>query len=45
MQTLSKIGTMAELEIDKQRTIRYFKSGKGQPLVLIQIHNQMRILV
>ena len=35
MQTLSKIGTMAELEIDKQTTIRYFKSGKGQPLVLI----------
>jgi pimeloyl-ACP methyl ester carboxylesterase len=26
---------LAELEIDKQRTIRYFKSGKGQPLVLI----------
>ncbi len=35
MQTLSKIGTLAELEIDKQRTIRYLKSGKGQPLVLI----------
>ena len=35
MQDLSKIGTIAELEIDKQRTIRYLKSGKGQPLVLI----------
>lgn len=35
MQDLSKIGTIAELEIDKQRTIRYLKSGKGHPLVLI----------
>lgn len=35
MQDLSKIGTIAEIEIDKQRTIRYLKSGNGQPLVLI----------
>jgi pimeloyl-ACP methyl ester carboxylesterase len=35
MQDLSKIGTIAEIEIDKQRTIRYLKSGNGQPIVLI----------
>ena len=35
MQNLSKIGTTAELQIDKKRTIRYLKSGKGAPIVLL----------
>lgn len=32
---MEKFGTITELKIDEQRIIRYLKTGKGQPLVLI----------
>ena len=35
MQDLSNIGTINELHIDKKRTIRYLKAGKGSPIVLL----------
>jgi len=35
MQDLSKIGQIAEIDIDGSRTIRYLKTGNGHPLVLL----------
>lgn len=35
MQDLSKIGQIAEIDIDGNRTIRYLKTGNGNPLVLL----------
>jgi pimeloyl-ACP methyl ester carboxylesterase len=32
---MEKFGTITELKIDDQRVIRYLKTGKGKPLVLI----------
>ena len=32
---MEKFGTITELKIDEQRVIRYLKTGKGKPLVLI----------
>lgn len=35
MNDLSKIGKISELEIDAGRTIRYLKTGNGDPLILL----------
>lgn len=35
MQDLSKIGKVSELQIDAGRTIRYLKTGTGDPLILL----------
>lgn len=35
MQDLSKIGKVSELQIDASRTIRYLKTGNGDPLILL----------
>jgi pimeloyl-ACP methyl ester carboxylesterase len=35
MQDLSKIGQVSELNIDRNRTLRYLKTGKGSPLILL----------
>jgi pimeloyl-ACP methyl ester carboxylesterase len=35
MQDLSKIGKVSELQIDGNRSIRYLKSGSGDPLILL----------
>jgi pimeloyl-ACP methyl ester carboxylesterase len=35
MQDLSKIGNISEVDIDDNRTIRYLKTGNGDPLVLL----------
>jgi pimeloyl-ACP methyl ester carboxylesterase len=35
MRDLSSIGKIHELQIDGNRTIRYLKTGKGDPLILI----------
>lgn len=35
MQDLSKIGKISEVDIDGNRTIRYLKTGNGDPLILL----------
>jgi len=35
MQDLSKIGKISELQIDGNRSIRYLKTGNGDPLILL----------
>lgn len=35
MQNLSKIGNVSDLEIDGNRTLRYLKTGNGNPLILL----------
>lgn len=35
MQDLSKIGHVSELQIDGNRTLRYLKTGNGDPLILL----------
>lgn len=35
MQDLSKIGQVLELNIDRNRTLRYLKTGNGSPLILL----------
>jgi pimeloyl-ACP methyl ester carboxylesterase len=35
MQNLSHIGNISELNINGNRTLRYLKSGNGDPLILI----------
>lgn len=35
MQDLSNIGNISELKIDGNRSLRYLKTGHGQPLILI----------
>jgi pimeloyl-ACP methyl ester carboxylesterase len=35
MQDLSKIGKVSELQIDDKRSIRYLKTGNGDPLILL----------
>ncbi|MFM9913946.1 MAG: alpha/beta fold hydrolase [Methylophilaceae bacterium] len=35
MQDLSKIGEISELQIDANRSIRYLKTGNGDPLILL----------
>jgi len=35
MQDLSRIGKVYELQIDESRTIRYLKTGNGDPLILL----------
>lgn len=35
MQDLSKIGQISELQIDGNRSIRYLKTGNGNPLILL----------
>ena len=35
MQDLSKIGQVSELNIDRNRTLRYLKTGNGSPLILL----------
>ncbi|OIR02802.1 tropinesterase [mine drainage metagenome] len=35
MKDLSGIGQVAEIQIDNNRTLRYLKAGKGNPLILL----------
>jgi|SRR5450830_83035 len=35
MQDLSKIGQVTEIKIDNDRTLRYLKAGRGNPLILL----------
>jgi len=35
MQDLSRIGQVTEIKIDDKRTLRYLKTGKGDPLILM----------
>lgn len=35
MQDLSKIGKISELQLDANRSIRYLKTGNGDPLILL----------
>ncbi|MDX1916184.1 MAG: hypothetical protein SFU55_11420 [Methylophilus sp.] len=35
MQDLSRIGQVTEIQIDNNRTLRYLKAGKGNPLILL----------
>lgn len=35
MKDLSKIGDVTEIKIDDNRTLRYLKAGKGEPLILM----------
>jgi pimeloyl-ACP methyl ester carboxylesterase len=35
MQNLTKIGQLLTINIDEKRTIRYLKSGHGEPLILL----------
>ena len=35
MQNLSKIGKVSELQINGNRSIRYLKTGNGEPLILL----------
>ena len=35
MQDLSKIGQVSDIQIDEGRTLRFLKTGTGEPLILI----------
>lgn len=34
MQDLSKIGQVSDIQIDNGRTLRFLKTGTGEPLIL-----------